>query len=771
VPGRAARIAAWAALLLVLAATAAGLALQPVTPWPLLAAAGAVLAAAAAWRLHTLLREHSARLEHTERHLREVQADCERLLRERAQQGQLQAQLTQAKQAAETAALAKGEFLATMSHEIRTPLNGIIPMLDLIGAGPLLDDQRQMLATAASSSQQLLRIVDDILDYSRLEAQALVLESTAFNLRTLLEGVVQLMQRPAESKGLRVLLEIDPSVRLSVRGDPVRLRQVLSNLLANAIKFTAQGQVQVRVSRLGEGPAHHQLRWEVHDTGIGIEPEQQQRLFQSFSQADASTTRVYGGSGLGLAICRRIIELMRGRIGVDSVPGRGSTFWFEIPLLKIPGDLAAHRAAAVQRMLVLATDPALLQRLQRVGAQHGLALQPVDSLALLLEAVRAPPRSGHAPLAWLVVDGRVLRTGTAAIQRALFERAADPQPRVLWLHAGDAAQGPHQQAVAGLPSDSELHALLAPVATASVRPRALLAEPTATTPAEATPLHLHVLLAEDNPVNRQVADRLLQALGCRVDAVEDGQQALQRLQESAFDVVLMDCQMPVLDGYAATRQWRAHEAQHARGRTPVLAITANAMAGDRERCLAAGMDDYLSKPIDPAALRSTLQRLTAARAGERAACPPVTAAAPPATAPARPDPVPADTPADAGTAEAPIPPPPVLDGDVLRELQEIIGDDVQRIIDTFLQDTPLQVRRLQQAAQDGDTERLRAVAHSLKSASANLGAMALSAAALRIELPARQGVLQRPAVAVALLVAEAARARVALLNWRGTQPR
>jgi signal transduction histidine kinase len=256
-------------------------------------------------------------------------------------QGQLEQQLLQAKQAAEAAVLAKGEFLATMSHEIRTPLNGILPMLELIARGPLGEDQRQMLATASASSQQLLRIVDDILDYSRLEAQALELEITSFNLRDLLDGVVQLMQRAADAKGLSLGLQLDPSVRLPVRGDPVRLRQVLSNLLANAIKFTARGQVQLRVQRLGEGAAQHQLRFEIIDTGIGIDEALQARLFQSFSQADASTTRIYGGTGLGLAICKRIIDLMHGRIGVQSTPGQGATFWFEIPLLKVPGDLPA----------------------------------------------------------------------------------------------------------------------------------------------------------------------------------------------------------------------------------------------------------------------------------------------------------------------------------------------------------------------------------------------------------------------------------------------
>ncbi len=701
--------------------------------------------------LAQLQREHSA-----------LASERDQLRRTTERQGQLEQQLLQAKQAAEAAVLAKGEFLATMSHEIRTPLNGILPMLELIARGPLGEDQRQMLATASASSQQLLRIVDDILDYSRLEAQALELEITSFNLRDLLDGVVQLMQRAADAKGLSLALQLDPSVRLPVRGDPVRLRQVLSNLLANAIKFTARGQVQLRVQRLGEGAAQHQLRFEIIDTGIGIDEALQARLFQSFSQADASTTRIYGGTGLGLAICKRIIDLMHGQIGVQSTPGQGATFWFEIPLLKVPGDLPAM-ARAPAALLLFSADATLQARIERIAAHHGLQVQVLAQLDAVVERLRAPARPGQPAPAWLIVDSRTRRNGEVTLQQALAERGDDDALQVLWLQEDTPAQRPRQRQLLPHFDDAALHALLAAPATPA-RPAALLANAEDGLPAPTLPpLHLRVLLVEDNTVNRMVAEHLLRVFQCEVRNAADGKQALAALREGGVDVVLMDCQMPVLDGYAATRRWRAEETETGRSRLPIIAMTANAMAGDRERCLQAGMDDYLSKPIARATLHALLKRWGGGRAAS----------------PARPSVEPSHARLTANSSRAPSAEhgpalqetksqavtQPVLDRDVLDELQAVIGDTALQIVSVFLEDAPAMVQQLQQAAQSSDEPRLQAIAHSLKSSSANVGALSLSAIAQRIEHEARSGSLQRPAVAVALLVAEFARARVALTGY------
>lgn len=724
----------------------------------------ALAAAAVALLLGLRLRARSRALARLQRAHDALAAERDQLRRTTERQGQLEQQLLQAKQAAEAAVLAKGEFLATMSHEIRTPLNGILPMLELIAHGPLGEDQRQMLATASASSQQLLRIVDDILDYSRLEAQALELEITSFNLRDLLDGVVQLMQRAADAKGLSLTLQLDPSVRLPVRGDPVRLRQVLSNLLANAIKFTARGQVQLRVQRLGEGAAQHQLRFEIIDTGIGIDEALQARLFQSFSQADASTTRIYGGTGLGLAICRRIIDLMHGQIGVQSTPGQGATFWFEIPLLKVPGDLPAM-ARAPTALLLFSADAMLQKRIERIAAHHGLQVQMLSQLDAVVEQLRTAPQPGQPAPAWLLVDARARRSGEAMLQQALAERGDDDALQVLWLQDDAPAQRPRQRQLPTHFDDAALHALLAAPVTPA-RPAALLSSAGDGVPAQVLPpLHLRVLLVEDNTVNRMVAEQLLRVFQCEVRNAVDGEQALAALREGGVDIVLMDCQMPVLDGYAATRHWRAEEAETGRARLPIIAMTANAMAGDRERCLQAGMDDYLSKPIPRATLHALLKRWGGGKAAS----------------PARPSAEPSMARLTANSSGAPSAehgsalqdddsrvgskPQPVLDRDVLDELHAVIGDAAIQIVSVFLDDAPAMVQQLQQAAQSGDEPRLQAVAHSLKSSSANVGALSLSAVAQRIEREARGGSLQRPAVAVALLVAEFARARVALTGY------
>ena len=753
---------------------------------------------------------------HYEQHMRDAadiaersEAERSELQRELQRRSQLEQQLRQAKQDAESAVMAKGEFLATMSHEIRTPLNGIVPMLDLLMHNKLPPDQAEMVHTAFLSSQQMLRIVDDILDYSKLEASKLQLESTTFNLRETLESVIQLMERPAQSKGLRLNLQIDPSVRLPVRGDSVRLRQVLSNLISNAVKFTERGSIALTVRRIGETSAQHQLRFEVRDTGIGIAQSAQERLFQAFSQADASTTRLYGGTGLGLAISKRIIDLMGGRIGVESEAGQGSTFWFEIPMLKVQGDILAARPAehTSGRVLLLTGDQRLRLRLSMLLPNWGLRITAVETTQEALDRIRSALSQG---VEWayttVIADLASVRSTSVALQRNLERPAIYGQVRLICLQGDEAAPEELQQSATILhrqAPDADLRmSLLGGADTvpslsdtagsfdggyAAAPEPPPPAAPTAAAPVSsvADPVRpMRVLLVEDNPVNLMVGQRLLSVLGTHCDSATNGEAALLRMSASRYDLVLMDCQMPVMDGYTATRRWREHEAATGVRRLPIVAMTANAMAGDRQKCLDSGMDDYLAKPVTRGELERCLfhwHQISSQHSSADTAAPPAAAAITPAAAPPSPTATleaaanrPAITtnpfvPSPNAPPKPPAPPPPpaeplppVLDAEVLEELRSILGNEVDRLIEVFLDDTPRLIAALETAATGPDYDMLRNASHTLKSSSANLGAMSLSNAAKKLELGIRTQTLERPAVAVALISNEFARARQAL---------
>jgi len=844
-------------------------------PWLSFALVLALLAvfASIAVFYHLRIREREL-LEAQERAQRDEQVLGE-LHRELERHAQLELEMRQAKQAADSAVMAKGEFLATMSHEIRTPLNGIVPMLDLLMHARLAPDHAELVRTAYLSSQQMLRIVDDILDYSKLEADKLDLETTAFNLRELLEGVLQLMERPAQSKGLRLHMQLDPGVRLPVRGDPVRLRQVLGNLISNAVKFTERGSVTVSLRKIGEMPAQHQLRFEVRDTGIGISQAAQSRLFQAFSQADASTTRLYGGTGLGLAISKRIVDLMGGRIGVESEPGLGATFWFEVPLLKVQGDMQAEdKSPQDGRLLLLSADPRLRLRLSMLLPNWGLRVTSVETTQEALDRLRTAANQGP-PWSYSIVlaDLAGMRNTALALHRNLGRQAVYGDLRLVCLYGDDPVAEELQRSVTLLsrqaPDANLRAALFEQAGEATPAPAATDVEETAVpTPPPTTVDKLavrkpRVLLVEDNPVNLMVGQRLLGVLGITCDTASNGEAALLRMSASRYDIVLMDCQMPVMDGYTATQRWRENEESSGDGRRlPIIAMTANAMAGDRQKCLDAGMDDYLPKPVtrselerclhrwwdpdqitvpaefadlvgapapqaeavtptelDPqllglptteaalspqaaasatgttgAATQASPARVDAPSAASSSAAVPTPAAPIPAQVPtpasmqvplSAPAPAAAVPPTPAAPAKSPAsvdagaparaPEPPkrplavVLDTEILDDLQAMLGEEVDRLIDVFLDDTPRLIKSLENAASGPDYDALRDAAHSLKSSAANLGAMSLSAAAKRVELAAREKSLERPAVAVALIANEFARARQQMLARRPAQ--
>lgn len=679
----------------------------------------------------------------------------------------VQRELLAAKQAAESAMLAKSEFLATMSHEIRTPLNGILPLLDIVLGMQLAPTQRDYLATAHRSAQELLRIVDDILDYSKVEAGKLDLERVGVNLRELMDNVQRLMEKPAETKGLALRMVVDEDVRPNVRGDPVRLRQILSNLVGNAIKFTERGGVSVRVSRRGDTAAHHELLFAVRDTGVGLAPEAAARLFQPFTQADASVTRRYGGTGLGLTICKKLVELMGGKIGVRSEPGRGSVFWFSIPFEKMPGDIAGARRDLSGLRSVLASGASQAQRMLPALSGLGLEVTHVAGAASALAKLRQAAPLGRAfAYELLVVDAGTLDGDAAALLRNVLRDPKLAAVRVLAL-GGAAETDPR---IATLARDADATALRAALdglygLPTRGRQKPLLGTPRTPEAAAAVERQLRgrVLLVEDHPVNQQVARRLLERLGLRVELAGNGAEAMDKIARQTFDLVLMDCQMPVLDGYSATRRLRERERVQTVPRLPVIAMTAHAMAGDRERCLDSGMDDYLTKPLDRTLLADTLARWL-----DLAGTPPAPTVRIAVTPDRAPSSAPAPSPAAGTTTPLPTvasiaakpylapytpasvsPPAPAtirpsdasLDDATLADLGEIMGAELQTLVQAYLHDGDQRILALRVAADAKDVAEAGRLAHSLKSASANLGAKPLAAEAKGVEQEARAGTL------------------------------
>jgi signal transduction histidine kinase/DNA-binding NarL/FixJ family response regulator/HPt (histidine-containing phosphotransfer) domain-containing protein len=679
----------------------------------------------------------------------------------------VQSELMRAKQDAEAAMMAKSEFLATMSHEIRTPLNGIIPLLDIVLSTKLAPDQQDYLQTAYKSARELLRIVDDILDYSKMEANKLELETTGINLRELLDAVHRLLVKNAEAKGLNFSVVIEPGVRIAVRGDPTRLRQVLTNLVSNAIKFTERGSVMIHLSKHKETRTHYEYLFAVKDTGIGIAPETANKLFQAFTQADASTTRFHGGTGLGLAICQRIVELMQGKIGVRSEVGKGSMFWFSVPLLKALGDTTAIRKDLHgARALVMANDATIMRRLGNYFNSWGVTFQQTAAAPDALSKLRSAASMGESwAYDFLILDAAAIPP--AAVLTLLRNINREPvleRVRCIYLSGDDAVppdltNDPRAAAVSRQAGEPEMRGAALKLlgvgeqAVEIVNPLPAALPPVQVTePPEATkPIAGHVLLVEDNPVNRQVAQRLLTLMGISYGGAFNGKEALEQLEKDSYDVVLMDCQMPIMDGYTAVRILRQNEETSGK-HLPVIAMTANAMAGDREKCLRAGMDDYMSKPLNRALMEQTLRKWLppdAKSRGEVAVLKHAAAVPVPAAASSAPPARPAVIAPTAATSAAPGL--AVLDTDVVRDLLDVMGDEFTDLVRVYLEDTPKSVGALEQAAARGDKEGLIAPSHSLKSTSANLGAMSLSELAKRLEHGARGGTLGDEA---AVIVAE-----------------
>lgn len=622
-------------------------------------------------------------------------------------------ELRAARDSALESAHAKTEFATTVSHEIRTPMNGVLGMLEVLRGMSLSSKQREYVEIARNSADALLALINNVLDFSKMEANKLELEKVSFDLCEIIEQVISLMAGQAQTKNLDLGYVIAPNVPRALCGDPTRLRQVLVNLIGNAVKFTEQGQVALRVSLAEESIAGTvRLHVEVSDTGIGISAEAHEHIFESFSQVDSSTTRKYGGSGLGLTICRQIVEAMSGQIGLTSAPGDGSTFWFTVPLELSSAEPASPDRLDLQntRALLVAKSPILLDFLEQSLSAWGVPCTRVADGEQAMMQLRDALEHGESYGLALIDMAYPGNSGIEAARQICGDRSLSKTRLIMMTPYGEIHD---ERGVRGWDADAYVNKPLryGPLLEA-VREALTISNGSAVLarcvhePTSNKMMGRRVLVAEDNCTNQIVAIGLLARLGCVTDVVSNGQEAVAAVQKNSYDAVLMDCNMPEMDGYQACA--RIRELESATGRhVPIIAMTANARQAEVNRCRSVGMDDHIAKPLLLDLIRQALERVwSEAGAAMQTA--------------SSTDPT-ANTNTDA------------IDGEIMLQLRDALGMGVTAMVNAYLEDTPAYLDQLQKAVAAGDFEAIRTLAHSISGSSSNLGATKLADLSAKLE--------------------------------------